>query len=233
MPLPRSLANLKREFSETKWNEAKEWSYSRINRKKYRPSKKQLLGSKQGEAGIPLLPAEDGAHPHRRIPAPGHQEPTIRTVLVVRAARHQANSRAPLQSPRNRKSSRRPCRQQSERPPNAARIASRSQSSTCFCMGYVCLVALCTNVRSYRKAEFGDCLVPLEPLSTLLTTNKQFFRKKHGTCVTRDSWRVQQLCFSLDSRFGLCSAKGTLLRPPQPFVRSLLMPSSSATILRA
>jgi len=42
MPLPRSLANLKREFSEAKWNDAKERSYSRINRKKHRPSKKQL-----------------------------------------------------------------------------------------------------------------------------------------------------------------------------------------------
>jgi len=34
-------AKLKREFSEAKWNEAKEWSYSRTNSKKYRPSKKQ------------------------------------------------------------------------------------------------------------------------------------------------------------------------------------------------
>jgi len=44
MPLPMSLANLKRVFAEAKWSEAKEWSYSRINHKKYRPGKKQLLG---------------------------------------------------------------------------------------------------------------------------------------------------------------------------------------------
>ena len=53
-------------------------------------------GSNQ-EAGIPLLPTGGGAHPHRRILVPGHQQPVIRTVLVVRALQHQANSRAPLQ----------------------------------------------------------------------------------------------------------------------------------------
>ena len=38
MPLPRSLANLKREVAE-----AKKWSHDRINWKKYRPRKKQTL----------------------------------------------------------------------------------------------------------------------------------------------------------------------------------------------
>ena len=36
MPLPHSLANLKHAFPEAKWNEAKQWSHSRINQKKYR-----------------------------------------------------------------------------------------------------------------------------------------------------------------------------------------------------
>ena len=42
MPFPRSLVHLKREISDAKWTEAKKWSYVRINRKKYRPSRKQL-----------------------------------------------------------------------------------------------------------------------------------------------------------------------------------------------
>jgi len=36
MPLPRSLANLKREISEKKWTEARRWVGARISRKKYK-----------------------------------------------------------------------------------------------------------------------------------------------------------------------------------------------------
>ena len=35
-PLPRSLANLKREISEKKWAEARQWAGSRASRKKYK-----------------------------------------------------------------------------------------------------------------------------------------------------------------------------------------------------
>jgi hypothetical protein len=35
MPLPRSLAHLKREMSEKKWHEANVWAASRVARKKY------------------------------------------------------------------------------------------------------------------------------------------------------------------------------------------------------
>ena len=36
MPLPRSLANLKREISEKKWVEARRWAGGRTSKKKYR-----------------------------------------------------------------------------------------------------------------------------------------------------------------------------------------------------
>jgi len=83
-------------FSEAKWNEANEWSHSPISRKKYRPVRtapRSGRGPKQEETGIPLLPVEDGARAHRRIPALGHQTPTNRTVLV-RTTQHQANPRS-------------------------------------------------------------------------------------------------------------------------------------------
>ena len=41
VPLPRSLANLKREISEKKWAEARQWAGSRTNRAKYRLPKTQ------------------------------------------------------------------------------------------------------------------------------------------------------------------------------------------------
>jgi ribonuclease HI len=40
-PLPRSLAHLKREISEKKWTEARQWTGSRINKAKYRMPAKQ------------------------------------------------------------------------------------------------------------------------------------------------------------------------------------------------
>jgi len=40
MPLPRSLANLKREISE-KWAETRQWAGGRTSKKKYRMSKSQ------------------------------------------------------------------------------------------------------------------------------------------------------------------------------------------------
>ena len=41
LPLPRSLANLKREISEKKWTEARSWAGGRINKAKYRMPKCQ------------------------------------------------------------------------------------------------------------------------------------------------------------------------------------------------
>jgi len=43
LPLPRSLANVKRGFSEKKWAEAKGWAKKRLDKtknRKYRPSEK-------------------------------------------------------------------------------------------------------------------------------------------------------------------------------------------------
>jgi len=39
MPFPRSLAHLKREITEKKWKEAREWAGSRTSRPKYRMPK--------------------------------------------------------------------------------------------------------------------------------------------------------------------------------------------------
>jgi len=36
MPLPRSLANIRREIAEKKWEEARNWSEKRIKKKKYK-----------------------------------------------------------------------------------------------------------------------------------------------------------------------------------------------------
>ena len=41
LPLPRSIANIKREIAEKKWKEARAWSEKRIRKKKYRMPKGQ------------------------------------------------------------------------------------------------------------------------------------------------------------------------------------------------
>jgi len=49
MPLPRSLANLKREISEKKWAEAHQWAGGRTSKTKYRmPKSQQLDGTVAG-----------------------------------------------------------------------------------------------------------------------------------------------------------------------------------------
>jgi len=40
MPLPRSIANIRREMAEKKWDEARDWSEKRIKRKKYKMPEK-------------------------------------------------------------------------------------------------------------------------------------------------------------------------------------------------
>jgi len=45
MPLPRSLTNLKREISEKKWGEARQWAGSRTSKKKYRIPESQKQDS--------------------------------------------------------------------------------------------------------------------------------------------------------------------------------------------
>jgi len=73
--LPRSLANLKREISEKKWTEARSWARGRISKAKYRMPKSQkpdgAVGRQHQEACLEVLPAEDGARPHRTVPALG------------------------------------------------------------------------------------------------------------------------------------------------------------------
>jgi hypothetical protein len=44
MPLPRSLANLKREISDKKWMEARQWARGRTSSKKYRMPESQKPG---------------------------------------------------------------------------------------------------------------------------------------------------------------------------------------------
>jgi len=86
MPLPRSLAHLKREISEKKWAEARQWAGGRTSRKKYSmPSRQKQDGTVAGsskEAHLEVLPAEDRSLPHRAVP-PLNEEPAHRSVLVV------------------------------------------------------------------------------------------------------------------------------------------------------
>jgi len=54
-PLPRSLANLKRQISEKKWTEARQWAGGRTSKKKYRMPESQrpdctVAGSSKGIA---------------------------------------------------------------------------------------------------------------------------------------------------------------------------------------
>jgi hypothetical protein len=51
MPPPRSLANLKREISEMKWSEARQWAEKRITTRKYRLPADQRAG--RAVAGSP------------------------------------------------------------------------------------------------------------------------------------------------------------------------------------
>jgi hypothetical protein len=48
MPLPRSLAHLKREISEKKWNEARRWAGSRASAKKYKMPREQRAEQDSG-----------------------------------------------------------------------------------------------------------------------------------------------------------------------------------------
>jgi hypothetical protein len=41
MPLPRSLAHIKREISEKKWADARQWATGRVTKKKYRMPREQ------------------------------------------------------------------------------------------------------------------------------------------------------------------------------------------------
>jgi len=98
MPLPRSLANLKREISE-KRVEARRWAGGRASREKYKmPESHKPDGTVAGstdfhEARLKVLPAEGGKLPHRRIPALD-KGPSERPVLV--APLPLANERPPL-----------------------------------------------------------------------------------------------------------------------------------------
>jgi len=131
MRLPRSLAHIKCEISQTKWTEAKKWSYDRSNWKKYRSSKKQLpdptvARSRKRVASrfyqLKTGHARTGEYLHK------DQKSTIRPMLVVRTMQHKADARAPLQKCRHGSTSRRPYGHRSERPPTADKTCSRSPS---------------------------------------------------------------------------------------------------------
>jgi hypothetical protein len=73
MPLPRSLAHLKREITEKKWAEARRWAGGRVTSKKYKMPREQLpdkTGWEYQEARLEVLPAEDRALPHGAVPYP-------------------------------------------------------------------------------------------------------------------------------------------------------------------
>jgi hypothetical protein len=77
MPLPRSLAHLKREISEKKWVEARSWAGRRVSSKKYRLPREQrpdkvVVGQLQ-EACLKVLPAEARALPHEYLGWMGNQ----------------------------------------------------------------------------------------------------------------------------------------------------------------
>jgi len=56
MPLPRSFAHLKREISEKKWAEARQWTGGRTSRKKYRmPSRQKPDGTVAGSSKFKRL----------------------------------------------------------------------------------------------------------------------------------------------------------------------------------
>jgi len=86
-PLPRSLANVRRDFSERTWREAKGWARKKLARtgnKKYRPREKQKpdLTVARANKRLAVLPAEDRTLPDRPIPGVDHP-PTGRHLLVV------------------------------------------------------------------------------------------------------------------------------------------------------
>jgi len=97
MPLPRSLAHLKREITEKKWEEAREWAGSRTSRQKYRMPKglrPDALVADSQEACLKGLPAEIGTRAHWAVPALD-QSQVLRTVLVV--PEPEADEEPPLQ----------------------------------------------------------------------------------------------------------------------------------------
>ena len=72
MPPPRSLANLKREISERKWEEAWTWSKKRVRGRKYQMPKTMHqnndCSAKPEEASRKVPPTQGRALPHRAIP---------------------------------------------------------------------------------------------------------------------------------------------------------------------
>ena len=85
MPLPGPLAHLKREISEKKWAEARQWAGGRTSKKKYRMPKSQsrrVGGWEHQEAHFEVLAVEDWSLPRRAVPTLG-EESAHRPVLVV------------------------------------------------------------------------------------------------------------------------------------------------------
>jgi len=79
MPLPRSLANLKRKISEEKWVEAWRWAGGRTSKTKYRMPKSQRPDGTVAAstmACLTVLPDQDGALPDRAVPQLTKKRPT-------------------------------------------------------------------------------------------------------------------------------------------------------------
>ena len=130
MPLPRSLANLKREISEKKWAEARLWAWGRTSKTKYRMPKSQKRarsgGREHQEACLAVLPDEDGALPCREIP-PFDEESNHPPVLVVTV--HESQSGASSRCVRSGRPTTRSCGRRCGRRPGAGRIGGRSGTS--------------------------------------------------------------------------------------------------------
>jgi len=86
MPLPRSLAKLKREILEKKWAEAHQWEGGSNLEEEVphagQPKAQRRGGEQHQEARISVLPAEDRALPDQPVPELD-EAPTHPTVLVV------------------------------------------------------------------------------------------------------------------------------------------------------
>jgi len=75
MPLPRPLANIRREIAEKKWEEARSWSEKRVKKKYKLPGKmrEQDGGTRAPAAGRAVPSAQNRALPHRTIHEMGEE----------------------------------------------------------------------------------------------------------------------------------------------------------------
>jgi len=134
-PLPMSFANVKRGFSERRWQDAKGWARKKLARtsnRKYRPSEKQkpdstvTTGQGQQAPRLPVLPAEDGTLPHRAIPRV--DDPPPRRHLLVVSVQHPDSSKTAPNGRANRRLSGRPPSRRPASSPHQHRGAARRRA---------------------------------------------------------------------------------------------------------